>query len=51
MNCKNCGHPSGYHGYTLKKIRNSKYKSPCKILGCNCDDFIGEELKQDSQSD
>ena len=46
MKCKNCNHESGYHGDTLKKIRESKYTSPCKILDCNCDDFIpSKELK------
>lgn len=41
--CKNCGHPSGYHGPTLKKIKESIYKSPCKIGWCDCKDFVLEE--------
>ena len=46
MKCKYCIHYSGYHGYTLKKIKEDKYKCPCKIIDCNCKDFEFErELK------
>jgi len=41
--CKKCGHVSGYHGYSLRKILNSSKKCPCKIASCSCGDFALED--------
>jgi len=50
MKCKCCEHASGYHGYNIKKMMESKYTSPCKVDECDCEDFIGDELKYSHSS-